>query len=113
MTDSYPTFPPREAELPVQVHGFLRVCELACSWYDWQDEHYDEDKAWFCEGVIDYWYEEGLEPPRWEQLFYKDLKTGELRREPIPSRDRFAYQQGAMVGYLLRQEYRDETEEAT
>lgn len=90
--------------LPQEVHGFLRLCELACCWYDWQDEHHDTMKAHFCEGVVDYWYEDDLVEPSFDQLFYRPLD----REEPWsgwPSRKRFAYQQGAIVGHRLREEY--------
>lgn len=103
MTSTVYEFPPREQELPQRVHGFLRLCELACCWYEWQDEHYDEMKAWFCEGVIDYWHED-LREPSFEQLFRRPIdKDGEW--SGWPSRKRFAYQQGAIVGHRLRKEY--------
>lgn len=107
MTEYQTLFPERGRDLPIQVHGFLRLCELANTWYEWQDEHWEENKAYFCEGVVDYWYDDDVEEPRWEQLFYTDFESGELRKEPMPSVGRFSYQQGAIIGYRLRKEYKN------
>jgi len=90
-------------DLPQRVHGFLRLCELACCWHEWQEKHADEPKAWFCDGVLDYWYGDGLIEPSFEQLFHKPLFDEELRG--WPSHRRFCYQQGAIVGYRLNEEY--------
>ena len=35
-------FTERGPNLPIQVHGFLCVCELANAWHEWQEDHYDE-----------------------------------------------------------------------
>ena len=105
MTTSVYDFPPRPEKLPQRVHGFLRLCELACCWYEWQDKNYDKMKAWFCEGVVDYWHDDsGISEPSFDQLFYRPLDRDKLW-SGWPSRKRFAYQQGAIVGYRLRDKY--------
>lgn len=97
-----------DSDLPPQVRHVITLCEAAVASNRFSRERQDDPEYHFVEGVVDYWWSDHLEPPRWEQLFHKDLDTGEFRREVIPTRERFAYQQGAMVGYLLREEYKDE-----
>lgn len=92
-------------DIPIQVRYILSVCEVATSWGDWQTEHHNEPRAHFCEGVFDYWWDDELQEPRWEMIFNKDLKTGEL--SGIPTKERFYYQQGAMFGYRLREEFKN------
>lgn len=100
-------FTPREMDLPQRVHGFLRVCELACAWYEWQDRRGDEPVAHFCDGVVTYWWDyETLREPSFDQLFNRPLDPDE-KWSGWPSRERFAYQKGAIVGYQLREEFDD------
>ena len=103
-TDYQTLFPPRGEELPQRVHGFLRLCEMATSWYEWQEEHHDTMRAHFCEGVVDYWWDDELIEPSFDQLFQRPLDP-DKKWSGWPSRKRFAYQQGAMVGYQLREKY--------
>jgi len=95
----------RESDIPQAVQFFLSVCEAATTSYRYQDWHLEEPQTYFCEGVVDYWWNDELDEPYWEQLYYKNLDDGHLRHEPMPSHDRFCYQQGAIVGYRLREEY--------
>lgn len=94
-------FGDRSVDIPQRVHGFLRTCELACVW---QVEHKDTMEAWFCSGVVDYWWDDTLEKPTFKQLFYVPLNE-EDEWAGFPSKDRFAYQQGAIIGYRLRRKY--------
>lgn len=107
MSDYQTLFPPRGQDLPQRVHGFLRLCELANAWYDWQEEHHDTPKAWFCEGVVDYWWDDDLIEPGFEMLFQRPLDPSE-KWSGWPSHKRFCYQQGAIVGYRLKEKYKDE-----
>lgn len=93
----------RDVEIPPQVDGFLHTCELATSWYSYQDLHHEDLKVYFCEGVVDYWHGDYSLDPSFDQLFHRPL--GDDRCEGWPSSKRFAYQQGAIVGNELREEY--------
>lgn len=99
-------------DLPPQVHHFLALCEVAVTSERFSRERRGDPEYHFVEGVVDYYWSDGLDEPYWEQLFYTDLSTGRIRDEPIPEHSRFCYQQGAMVGYRLREEFRHEDEEA-
>lgn len=93
-----------DSDIPPSVQCFLSACEAATISYRYQDEHWDEPQTFFFEGVVDYWWEEDLEEPRFEMLFHRPLHPdGEW--EGYPSYERFCYQQGAIVGYKLREQY--------
>jgi len=93
-----------ESDIPLQVRYILSVCEVATGWGDWQESHLKEPRAHFCEGVFDYWWDDDLEEPTWEMIFYKDFESGDLYG--MSSVERFSYQQGAILGYQLREEYK-------
>lgn len=93
-------------DIPPQVRFIISTCEVANMWTTWQEEHHDEPKAWFCSGLFDYWWDEELSEPHWGQVFYTNLETGEFRG--VPEHRHFCYQQGAIVGYKLREEFKDE-----
>lgn len=96
--------PDRSGEdIPVQVRYILSVAEAATGWSEWQREHHDEPRAYFCSGLLDYWYDDELDEPTWEMIFLTDLHSGELYG--LSSYERFCYQQGAIVGYQLREKY--------
>lgn len=89
-------------DIPQQVQFFLSVCEVATISHRYQSVHLEEPQTNFCKGVVDYWWEsnDDLVEPTLEQLW----------RDPFDKR--IAYQKGAMVGYLLREEFKNDTEEA-
>lgn len=92
-----------DTDIPPQVRYVLSVAEMATGWSEWQREHHDEPRAYFCEGLFDYWHEVELEEPTWEMIFLTDLESGKLYG--MSSYQRFCYQQGAILGYRLREEY--------
>lgn len=89
-------------DIPQGVQFFLSLCEAATISHRYQDWYLEEPQTYFCEGVVDYWWDEELVEPTWEMLFRQDL-SGELHG--MPPHSRFCYQQGAIVGYQLREEY--------
>lgn len=93
-----------DSDIPQQVQWFLSVCEAAVASYRWGKEHYDSPAFHFTAGVVDYWWEDDLIEPRFEMLFRRPLDPDE-RWEGFPSYKRFCYQQGAKVGYQLREQY--------
>ena len=93
-----------DTDIPLQVRLILSICEVATGWHEWQNEHCGEPKAHFCEGVFDYWWDDELIEPSFDQLFQRPLDP-DKKWSGWPSRKRFAYQQGAMVGYQLREKY--------
>lgn len=95
-----------DSDIPLQVRLFLSICEVAIGSARYQEENLREPQTMFCEGVVDYWWDEKLDEPYWEQIFRRNLSTGEL--DGFPSHERFCYQQGAILGYKLREEFRDE-----
>jgi len=98
----------RDSDLPPQVQFFLSVVEAAMASHRYQAKHLDEPQTYFCEGVLDYWWQdnEELVEPRFEQLFRRPLREdGEW--EGYPSHKRFCYQQGAILGYQLSEQYED------
>lgn len=99
-----------DSDIPPQVQYFLSICETAVASERWSHEKSGTPQYKFVEGVLDHWWGDGMVEPYWEQLFVTDLSKNEekFRRQPLPSVEQFAYHQGAIVGYLLREEYKHE-----
>jgi len=93
-----------DTDIPQNVQLFLSLCETAISSTQFCERYHNTKEINFVEGVIDYWWDTDLEEPTWEQIFRKNLSDGKF--EGSPSYERFCYQQGAILGYRLREEYR-------
>lgn len=95
------------SDIPEQVQWFLSLCELACIYHEWLEDNLGNQKDNFCEGVTDYWWShDELEEPSFDQLFYRPLDPDE-QWQGWPSKERFAYQKGAIVGYELAERFKD------
>lgn len=94
---------PIREQVPPQVAAVLSIAEVVTGWSKWQAECGSEPRASFYEGIFDYWWDNSLIEPEWDAIF--PLHNPSNTRS-IPSRERFSYQQGAMVGYHLRETYK-------
>lgn len=92
-----------DTEIPEQVCLLLSLCETAVSWYDYGQRHQNEVQDNFYRGVVDYWWSVDLEEPSFDQLFQRGLFDDDP--DGWPTVQAFAYQQGAIVGYRLREQY--------
>lgn len=87
------------SDIPEQVQWFLSLCELANIWHEWLDDHIETERSHFCEGVIDYWWNNDMVEPTMDMLqddYYLP-----------PDDERIAYQKGAIVGYELAERFKD------
>ena len=95
---------PHRTQVPPEVAAVLSIAETVTGWSKWQAEYGKQPRSYFFEGIVDYWWDNELVEPTWDTIFpstvFEDSNSG------IPSRDRFCYQQGAIVGYQLREEYK-------
>lgn len=94
------------SDIPPQVQWFLSMCETAVIWYRYVDLHHGEPQDKFCQGVVDYWWGDTLEEPTFEMLFKRHPFSDE-QWSGWPSYERFCYQQGAIVGYELKERFSD------
>jgi hypothetical protein len=94
-------------DIPLQLRYILSLTDVVIGWTAWQQLHHNESRTYFYEGLFDYWWDDDHTEPGWEQLFREDPESGELRG--FPARDRFCYQQGAILGYRLRCEFKDDS----
>lgn len=101
-----------DMDMPQNIKVFLSMCETALLSDRFHDYKKDSKEMKFIRGVMDYWWGSDLNEPTWEQMFRKNFETGQLRQTPSPSHKRFCYQQGAILGYRLKQRFR-ETDEKT
>ena len=93
-----------DTDIPQNVQIFLSLCETAISSPQFCERYDDTKEINFVEGVLDYWWQTELAEPTWEQIFRMRSPDGKL--EGSPSYERFCYQQGAILGYRLREKYR-------
>lgn len=101
--------PDRNAtDIPESVQWFLSVCEVAIAWERYARDHMGEEQDRFCRGVVDYWWDyEDMNEPHFGMIFQKPLDSHD-RWKGWPSKREFAYQKGAIVGYKLAEEYKNE-----
>ena len=92
-------------DIPLTIQLILQLAETGTTYRYHKENHGDPSERFFS-GLFDYWWEEDLEEAHFEQIFRKDLVTGELKG--FPSHERFCYQQGAVVGQALREEFKEE-----
>jgi hypothetical protein len=59
----------RGTDLPTQVQFFLSAVEAAMASHRYQAQHLDDPQTKFCEGVLDYWWQDNdeLVEPGFEQ----------------------------------------------
>lgn len=94
------------SNLPRQVQFFLSLCEASMASHRYQEKHLEETQTKFCEGVVDYWWDDNddLVEPTLEDLWKDPFDSSETWQR-WPSQNRIAYQKGAIVGYQLSERY--------
>lgn len=99
--------PDRTGEsIPEQVEWFLSMCELANIYRNWLEDNLGNEKDNFCEGVTDYWWNhDELEEPTFDMILDRGVFEHEKEWVNWPSKERIAYQKGAIVGYELAERY--------
>lgn len=104
-----PLLPEHDESLPHQVRFFLLLCETATASERYQRMHLEEPQTKFCEGVVDYWWDDNddLVEPTLEDL-WKDPFDSREPHQRWPTQERVAYQKGAIIGYQLSERFKDE-----